>query len=52
METIINMGKAVNPNIDSLGKMMLLSVLPFNIIKGAINGLVTFMVYKKVRKYL
>ena len=52
METIINMGKAVNPNIDSLAKMMLLSVLPFNIIKGAVNGLVTFMVYKKVRKYL
>jgi riboflavin transporter FmnP len=52
METIINMGKAVNPNIDSLGKMMLLSVLPFNLIKGAVNGLVTFMVYKKVRKYL
>ncbi|NLW41520.1 MAG: ECF transporter S component [Tissierellia bacterium] len=52
METIINMGKAVNPNIDSLWKMMLLSVLPFNLIKGAVNGLVTFMVYKKVRKYL
>ena len=43
METIINMGKAVNPNIDSLWKMMLLSVLPFNLIKGAVNGLVTFL---------
>ncbi len=52
METIINMGKAVNPNIDSLGKMMILSILPFNLIKGAINGLVTFLVYKKVKRYL
>lgn len=52
METIINMGKAVNSNIDSLFKMMILSVLPFNIIKGAVNGMVTFLVYKKVKKYL
>lgn len=52
METLIGMGTAINPAIDSLGKMMLLSVLPFNLMKGAINGLVTFSVYKKVRQYL
>lgn len=52
METIINMGKAINPHIDSLGKMMILSVLPFNIIKGTVNALVTAMVYKRVRKFL
>lgn len=52
METIINMGRAINPHIDSLGKMMILSVLPFNIIKGTVNALVTAMVYKRVRKFL
>ncbi|MDO5027781.1 MAG: ECF transporter S component [Bacillota bacterium] len=52
METLISMGTAINPAIDSLGKMMVLSVLPFNLIKGAINGLVTFAVYKRVKKYL
>lgn len=52
METIIGMGTAINPAINSLGKMMLLSVLPFNLVKGSINGLVTFLVYKRVRQYL
>lgn len=52
METILNMGKAVNPNIDSLWSMILLSVMPFNIIKGAINGLVAFIAYKRVKNYL
>lgn len=52
METLINMGRAVNSNIDSLEKMMVLSILPFNIVKGAVNSFVTFLVYKRVRKYL
>lgn len=52
METIINMGTAVNPAIDSLEKMMLFSVLPFNLIKGLVNGLVTFAVYKRVKTIL
>lgn len=52
METIISMGTAVNPAINSLEKMMLLSVLPFNLIKGAVNGLITMLVYKRVRNYL
>lgn len=52
MDTLINMGKAINPNIDSLGKMMILSILPFNLIKGAVNAVVTALVYKRVRKYL
>lgn len=52
METILNMGKAVNPNINSLWEMMLYSVLPFNIIKGGINGLVAFMAYKRVKNHL
>lgn len=52
METILNMGKAVNPNIDSLWKMMYLSIMPFNLIKGAVNAFVAFMAYKRVKNYL
>lgn len=52
METLIGMGQAIFPAIDSLGKMMILSVLPFNLIKGTINALVTLIIYKRVRKLL
>lgn len=30
--------------------LMILSVLPFNIVKGTLNAIVTFLVYKKVSK--
>lgn len=52
METIIAMGQAIFPSIETLWDMMILSVLPFNILKGAINSVVTAFLYKRVRKYL
>lgn len=52
METIIGMGQAIIPSIDSLWDMMVFIVLPFNLIKGAINGIITAFLYKRVRHYL
>ena len=52
MENIIAMGTAINPKIDSLWTMMLFAVLPFNLIKGAVNGIVTRLIYKRVRRYI
>lgn len=52
METLIEMGKAVNPEVDSLLSMMLICVLPFNLIKGSFNAIATFVLYKRVRKFL
>lgn len=48
METIIGMAQAIVPAVDSLGKMILLCVVPFNLIKGVLCGVITFVLYKKL----
>lgn len=52
METIINMGRAINPQIDGLKAMILFSVLPFNLIKGSVNAIATLLLYKKISPIL
>jgi riboflavin transporter FmnP len=52
METIIALGTAINPKIDSLFSMMLLSVFPFNIVKYGSISLLTFLLYKRLKKVL
>ena len=48
METIIGMASAIFPTIDTLWKMILLCVVPFNLIKGLLCGAITFVLYKKL----
>ena len=48
METIIGMASSIFPVIDTLGKMILLCVVPFNLIKGTLCGVITFVLYKKL----
>ena len=48
METIIGMASAIIPAVDSLFEMILFCVVPFNLIKGALCGTITFLVYKKI----
>ncbi|SUB76348.1 ECF transporter S component [Peptoniphilus indolicus] len=48
MEAIINAGKAVNSNINSLWDMMIYSLVPFNLIKGFLVSIVTMFIYKKI----
>ena len=48
METIIGMASAIIPAVDSLWKMILLCVVPFNMIKGVLCGVITFVLYKKL----
>ena len=48
METIISMASAIIPAVDSLWKMILLCVVPFNMIKGVLCGVITFVLYKKL----
>ena len=48
METIIGMASAIIPAVDSLWKMILLCVVPFNLIKGVLCGVITFVLYKKL----
>ena len=47
-EMIVNICKAINPLIDNMLKVMLLSVLPFNLIKYTISSVITYIFYKHV----
>ena len=49
-EVIIGMCSAINPFIDSMTKVMLLSVLPFNLVKFAITSIITYIFYKRISK--
>ncbi len=48
METILGMAADIFPVIDSLWKMILFCVVPFNLIKGALCSVITFLLYKRI----
>ncbi|MDO5301861.1 MAG: ECF transporter S component [Tissierellia bacterium] len=52
MDAIIAMGTAVNGKVTSLWTMMIYSILPFNLLKGAVVSVVTLLVYKKASPFL
>lgn len=49
MEALIAAGTEVNSLITSIPTFVLIAVVPFNLIKGIIVSLVTYLVYKRVR---
>lgn len=52
MDTIINMGNAVNSSINSLWSLILFATVPFNLLKGVICSLITALIYKRVSPIL
>lgn len=52
MEAIVGMGKAINPSIKDLNTFIAYSILPFNLLKGLIISLITFLSYKKLSPIL
>ena len=52
VDTLVAMGTAVNPAINSLLTFVVLAVAPFNILKGLIVGVITFLLYKHVSPIL
>ena len=52
LEAIIAMGTDVNPGITSVSTLVLFAVVPFNILKGALVSVLTFLLYKRVEKAL
>jgi riboflavin transporter FmnP len=52
LDAIIGMGTAVNPRIVDLKTLVVLSVLPFNVLKGIIVSVLTFLLYKKLSPIL
>lgn len=52
LDQIIAMGTAVNGSITSVWTLVLFAVVPFNILKGVIDSLVTYLLYKRVEPLL
>lgn len=48
LEAIVGMGTAVNPQITNVTTLALFAVVPFNILKGTMISIATFLLYKKL----
>lgn len=49
IESLVAMGSAVNPVINSVTSLVLLAVAPFNLVKGVVVSIVVILLYKRVR---
>ncbi len=52
MEAIIGAYQAINPSADSLLKCLVMFNFPFTVVKGLINVVITFLIYKKISPIL
>ena len=52
VDAFIGMGAAINPAISNLTTFCLFAVAPFNLLKGAVDSLITFLVYKQLSPIL
>ena len=52
LEAIIAMGTEVNRFINSVSTLVLFAVVPFNLIKGVIVTILTFLLYKRIERLL
>ena len=48
LEKIVGMGTSVNSHITSVYTLVLYAVVPFNLLKGAVVSLLTFLLYKRI----
>jgi hypothetical protein len=48
LETIIGMGTAINPAITNIMTFVVLAVAPFNLLKGVVVSILTFLLYKRI----
>ena len=49
LDPILKAGQAIHASIDSVYSFVILLVAPFNLIKGALVSVLTFLLYKRVR---
>lgn len=52
LEAIIGMGTKVNPAINSVSTLVLFAVVPFNLLKGVLVSVITFLLYKHIERLL
>ena len=50
LEAIIGMGTEVNKAINSVSTLVLFAVVPFNLVKGVIVSVLTFLLYKRIER--
>ncbi|MCR5809315.1 MAG: ECF transporter S component [Clostridiales bacterium] len=48
LDAIVAMGTAVNKHITTLPKLILFAVVPFNLLKGVLISVTTFLLYKRI----
>ena len=48
LDSLVQMGTAVNPKITSLSTFVLFAVAPFNLIKGVLVSVLTILLYKRI----
>ena len=52
IESLVEMGTAVNANITSLFTFVVFAVVPFNLLKGILVSIAVFCIYKKISPIL
>ena len=52
MDVIVGMGTKVNSAINSVTTLVLFAVVPFNLLKGVVVSLLTFLLYKRISPIL
>ena len=52
MEQFVAMGTAINSAVDNLFTFIILCMAPFNLMKGIVISLITFLLYKRLRVLL
>lgn len=52
LDAIIGMGTMVNASITSVATLVLFAVVPFNLLKGVVVSLLTFLLYKRISPIL
>lgn len=50
LESIIAMGTAINGSINSVGTLALFAVAPFNLVKGFVISMLTYLLYKHIER--
>ena len=50
LDVIVGMGTAVNPAIVSVPTLVLFAVVPFNLLKGSVVSVLTFLLYKRLAR--
>lgn len=52
LDVILQMGAKINPLISNKWTFVLICVVPFNIVKGIIDGLITALIYKRISTFI